>query len=127
MPSHPRERLARAVRIQNENITFVEAPFVDGEQHKFEISIEDLHKAVGEIASSLESIHFLNYFCSSLHEKIEWRIKLEDSNIFANFLSNLLKPNKEYIGVKNTFFSLCEKFEFEFLLLYSLSKDDTFF
>ena len=100
--------------------------FVDGEHHKFKISIEEFDKLVRQVASSIESIRSISYFCSSLHDKIEWRIKHGDSNIFANFLSILLKPDKEYTDVKKAFASFCEKLQFEFLLLYGLSKDDTF-
>ena len=82
VPLHPRERLTRAVRKQNKEVTFVEVPFVDGEHHKFEISIEEFDKLVGEVASSIESIRSFSYFCSSLNNKIEWRIKHGDSNIF---------------------------------------------
>ena len=97
----------------------------DEKFQKFEISIEDFSRKDEETAANPENIIAFSHFCSNLHKKIEWRIKHGDSKIYANFLSNLLKPNKEFIDMKKAFVGLCEKFQFEFLLLYDLSKDDT--
>lgn len=91
----------------------------DEKFQKFEISIEDFIRKVEETAANPENIIAFSHFCSNLHKKIEWRIKHGDSKIYANFLSNLL------IDMKKAFVGLCEKFQFEFLLLYDLSKDDT--
>ena len=50
----------------------------DEKFQKFEISIEDFNRKVEEIAASPESIIAFLYFCSNLHEKIEWKIKYGD-------------------------------------------------
>ena len=94
------------------------------EVRKFEIFIEDFNKKVQEIATDFNSICDLWYFCSNLHDSINWKIKHRYSKIFTNFLSCLLRPDKEYIDLKKAFVGLCEKFQFEFLLLYGLSKRD---
>ena len=42
-----------------------------------------------------------------------------------HFLSNLLKLSKEFNDMKKAFVGLCEKFQFEFLPLHDLSKDES--
>lgn len=92
---HTTERLKRAVTKQNQNAGFVETPFVQGEQHKFGVSIEDLDKQVREVAVSLKNIRSFSCFSTNLHETvIRLSIKHGDSNISANFSSHLQKPDK---------------------------------
>lgn len=87
-PLHLRDRLLK------------EAPFVDGEIRRFEISIEEFDECVKEISSRLKKTYIFLYFCSSLHQKIDQKIKHGDYKICSKFLSYLLNPDKEYVDVK---------------------------
>ena len=78
-PIHPRDRLPKR------------ATFIDGEIRRFENSIKEFDEWVNSISSSLEKIHVFSYFCSSLHKKIDWKIKHGESKMLSDFLSSLLK------------------------------------
>ena len=106
---------------ENEDVIFA------GEHWKFEIFVEDFDRKVQEIPTNFNSIYDFWYFCSNLHNSIDWKIKHWDSEIFTNFLSCLLKPDKEYNNLKKAFAGFCKKFRLEFLLLSGLSKDNTIF
>ena len=92
----------------------------------FEMIIDDFKKKVEEIAIDSKSLESFLSFCVELHKNIEWKIKHGDSNIYTNFLSQLLHSNREFSCRKKLFGNLCEHFQFEFLLLYDVSKDETF-
>ena len=72
------------------DVDFVElkTPFAtntkNGEQ-KFEIFVEDFNKNVQEIVTDFNSIYDVSYFCSNLHDSIDWKIKHTDPKFFTNF------------------------------------------
>lgn len=81
-----------------------------------------LKKEIAVDSKSLES--FLSFFVE-LCKKIEWKTRHDDSNIYMNFLSQLLYSNREFSHRKKLFGNLCEHMQFEFLLSCDLSKDET--
>ena len=93
----------------------------------FEMIIDDFKKKVEEIAIDSKRLESFLSFCVELNKNIELKIKHGDSNIYTNFLSQLLHSNREFSCRKKFFGNLCEHFQFEFLLLYDLRKDETIF
>lgn len=64
-------------------------------------------------------------FCKKLHNHIEWKIDNGNSKIFSHVLSNYLDiPNRTFDDKKSLFIFLCDRFRFEFLSLYELSKGE---
>ena len=97
------------------------------EHRKFKISVEDFDRKVQKIVTGFNSIYDFWYFCSNLHDSIDWKIKHANFKIFTNFISCLLKPDKEYIDLKRGFVGLCEKSRFEFLFCMVGAKMTLFF
>ena len=88
------------------------------------MTIDNFYKKGSRNSVDSKSIESFLNFCVGLHENIECKIKHGNSNIYTNFLWHLIHSNKEFADQK-IFVALCERFQFEFLLLHKLSKDET--
>ena len=98
---------------KNEDVIFA------GEHWKFEIFVKDFDRKVQEIPANFNSIYDFWYFCSNLHDSIDWKSNMEILKFLLIFCP--------VCYLKKAFAGLCKKFQFDFLLLYGLSKDDTIF
>ena len=65
-------------------------------------------------------------FSNELHNHIKWKQENRDSKMFADILSACLDiTGKTFEDRKAFFISFCKNFQFEFLLLYEFSQDET--
>ena len=87
---------------------------MDNVYQKFEVLTEDFKKKVQEIAVVSNSIESFSNFCAWAHENIEWKIKHGDSNIYLNFLSCLVRSNREFEAEKNILLIFVKTFSLSF-------------
>ena len=73
---------------------------MDNELGKFEVAIDDFKERVQEIAANSKNIESFSDFCVWLHKNIEWKIKHGNSNMYTEFLWQLVCSNKEFAGSK---------------------------
>ena len=79
---------------------------------------------VQHFAISNKSLFDFSRFCKELHSHIEWKIDDGNSKTFSGILSTYLDiPDRIFDDQKSFFIFLCDKFKYEFLLLYELSQD----
>ena len=98
------------------------APCFNLEPGRFWISIEEFHGRVEEISRDLERIKAFSSFTINNYRKIrERRFMSGDVRISSELLTNFL--GKEFVDQKKMFQTVCNQFQFEFLLMYDLSRE----
>ena len=98
---------------KNEDVIFA------GEHWKFEIFVKDFDRKVQEIPANFNSIYDFWYFCSNLHDSIDWKSNMEILKFLLIFCP--------VCYLKKAFAGLCKKFQFDFSLLSVWAKMILFF
>ena len=89
-----------------------------------ETTTTTFQEKVQHFAISNKSLFDFSRFCKELHSHIEWKIDDGNSKTFSGILSTYLDiPDRIFDDQKSFFIFLCDKFKYEFLLLYELSQD----
>ena len=103
---HPRDRLPKT------------APRINLEQGRCFISAEEFNGRIEKISRDLDRVKAFTSFTTNNHNKIKQRTLVSgDVKVFADLL------DKEFINPKKMFESVCGQFQFEFLLMYDLSRE----
>ena len=98
------------------------APSINLEMRRFWIFTKELNGRVEEISRDLERIKAFSSFTINNYRKIrERRFMSGDVRIFSELLTNFLE--KEFVDQKKMFQAVCNQFQFEFLLMYDLSRE----
>ena len=90
-----------------------------------ETTTTTFQEKVQHFAISNKSLFDFSRFCKELHSHIEWKIDNGNSKTLSGILSTYLDiPDRIFDHQKSFFIFLCDKFKYEFLLLYELSQDE---
>ena len=107
---HPRNRLPQI------------APRINLDPGRFWISIEEFNGKVQQISRDLERIKDFSSFTINNYRKIrERRLMSDHVRIFSELLTYFLE--KEFVDPKKMFEAVCNQFQFEFFLMYDLSRE----
>ena len=84
--------------------------------------MEEFNGRIQEISKDTEKIKIYTIFARNNYDRIrQRRLRHDDIKTFTGFLSNFI--DKEYVSPKKLFEIVCNNYQFEFLLLYDLSKE----
>ena len=91
-----------------------------------ETTTTTFQEKVQHFAISNKSLFDFSRFCKELHSHIEWKIDDGNSKTFSGILSTYLDiPDRIFDDQTSFFIFLCDKFKYEFSLLYELSQDES--
>ena len=91
-----------------------------------ETTTTTFEEKVQHFATSNMSLFDFWRFCKELHSHIEWKISNGNSKTFSDIsLTYLDIPDRTFDDQKSFFIFLCDKFRYEFLLLFELSQDES--
>ena len=107
---HPRDRLPKIT------------PRINLEPERFFISTEEFKRRLEEIFRDLGRIKAFSLFTINNFSKMkQHRLVAGDVKVFAELLNNFLE--KEFTDPKKMFESVCNQFQFEFLIMYDLNRE----
>ena len=91
-----------------------------------ETTTTTFEEKVQHFAASNKSLFGSSRLCKELYSHIEWKIDNGNSKTFSDILSTYLDiPDRTFDDQKSFFIFLCNKFKYEFLLLYELSQEES--
>ena len=98
------------------------APSTNLEPSRFWTSVEEFNGRIQETSEDTEKTKSFTIFTRNNYNRIrQRRLTHGDIKTFSGFVLNFI--DKEYVSPKKLFETVCNNYQFEFLLLYDLSKE----